>query len=767
MAPRQATKAAYGAVDLWLLVVVCLQFLAVVADECGTRFVDPKSSTVRAQVVFQGSVSSMGPASGDSQIRSANVTIDKIFKGMDVLKRIGVDANGSVMVDWFGQDENRDECVASMSVTKSDEEHIFFTRPSYQRVLQMTALPLSFAQSVKQAVEESLCDTCIQPPEITRVMCQQCARPPVIRKLNARKVKMGQKARLGCYGSGKPHPKFHWLKAGVPLTPGSAGVTIRSTKTSSVLIIRRTTSAHRGQYICRIENDIGRSEKAVDLEIAQRSAAAKPKYNVRNAPDKQECSRINVCLNGGTCYYSPSLDLSFCKCTDGYEGVKCQNEVSAPMRGRVTAGKGMTTNPGVTSEEVTHQSEILQQGTSGAPQTTSRLPQSASDSNGSLGGADTRIAAISAKRDMENDKEFMPTPGRTQSEHSAGSSKHSTETSGNHPASRRHFSNVDEEAQKIILSRLNNNQLQSSECNFEGRCLNGGTCRRVHELDVEICVCREQYTGQRCEQISEKLPLQPKLKYNIRSEKPSPQPKLKYNISNAPDRYVCSVYKCFNGGTCFFSPSLDLSVCECPDGFEGVRCQNVDSTSKTFVSTVTTATQDIRKGQINSNEKEILTVNQKRNMTSQKRTDYFDETTPKSLLVVSTIPTNITNTGQRSGDTATVATTLATPTNNIDSTESTSRKATSSQKSNRRKNKGSSRSRNNSAVGSDNSYIDDESLKLILVRLRKSRLKAGKCRSKDYCLNGGKCRYVHKLAIQVCLCRHGYAGRRCESATQA
>ena len=66
-------------------------------------------------ITDQGSVDSMSPASQNSQVHSANLTIAKVYKGMDVLRGMGIPVQGSVMVDKFGPETDPDECVAAMS----------------------------------------------------------------------------------------------------------------------------------------------------------------------------------------------------------------------------------------------------------------------------------------------------------------------------------------------------------------------------------------------------------------------------------------------------------------------------------------------------------------------------------------------------------------------------------------------------------------------------------------------------------------------------
>ena len=59
----------------------------------------------------------MIPVSHDVLSHSANVTIAKVYKGMDSLKEMGIPPGGNVMVEKFGPETDPDECVADMSGT--------------------------------------------------------------------------------------------------------------------------------------------------------------------------------------------------------------------------------------------------------------------------------------------------------------------------------------------------------------------------------------------------------------------------------------------------------------------------------------------------------------------------------------------------------------------------------------------------------------------------------------------------------------------------
>ena len=66
-------------------------------------------------------------------------------------------------------------------------------------------------------------------------------------------VATGQKAELKCEASGKPAPKFQWLKDGCDVA-GSAGVAITTGNGHSTLTINNIQESQAGDYTCRAFN---------------------------------------------------------------------------------------------------------------------------------------------------------------------------------------------------------------------------------------------------------------------------------------------------------------------------------------------------------------------------------------------------------------------------------------------------------------------------------------------------------------------------------
>ncbi|RUS76521.1 hypothetical protein EGW08_015714, partial [Elysia chlorotica] len=493
------------------------------AEECGTKFVDPSSSTVLAQIVVQGKVDIMIPLSNDLVTHSANVTIAKVYKGMNSLKEMGIPLEGTVMVEKFGPTPDPHECVADMSVLKVEEDLLFFLRPSTSRgVMRLTALPLPAETAIMATMEETLCDTCVSPPKIDRVMCRHCAHAPVIRKGKGRKVRLGRRARLGCFVRSKPPPKFSWKRSGVPVHSGSEGIVIRSTNTSTVLIIKKVRPVHMGEYICKAKNEIGETEKVLLLEVDKQAPTPKPKYNVRNAPDQRVCDRV-VCLNGGTCYYSPSLDLSFCKCTAGFEGVKCENDISVPEMSDATYSS--TTS----SKNIKEEADPLQEST--------------------------------YVTDLQVTKAPTPKPRK------------GSQTPEKHEAENRSHVTSDNDHRRVRCS--------------VNICFNGGTCYYSVALAQLSCQCPEGYSGSKCEASSQpkqnpnesQNPLDPtsqKIKSSL-NEPPLASKSINFftSLKNRKVKFGRCKTKsyCFNGGKCRYLHKERRNICICRSGYSGPRCE--------------------------------------------------------------------------------------------------------------------------------------------------------------------------------------------------
>ncbi|GFS00003.1 neuregulin 2b [Elysia marginata] len=733
-------KAGFAAAPWSLLLHLSLVVMRGAADECGTKFIDPSSSTVLAQIVVQGKVDSMMPAPHHSRTHSANVTIGKVYKGMDVLKGMGIPAQGNVMVDKFGPETDPNECIADMSAMTAEEELLFFLRPSSSHgVLQITALPLPAEHSLRETVEDSLCDSCVSPPEIQRVMCRQCAHAPVITKGKARKVRLGQRARLGCYARGKPSPSFSWTKAGVPINSRSPGITIRTTNTSSILIIRKTANLHRGQYTCTVENGIGQSKRELLLQVTKRASTPKPKYNVRNAPDKRVCDRV-VCLNGGTCYYSPSLDLSFCKCTDGFEGVKCENDISGPEAAEATIATPTNATSAIRPRKMIQcelPSFCLNGGTcfymssiekevckcskgfsgdrceqyifklnkfidsngNGEVKMVHQTPTTAIGTTPPPGHNKSRTLVTEQVLVSSTSSLGMPvtsteTPGREET-FTVSPTSYSGSTLSPRLESSKYHTNVDDEALKIIRSRIANNDQQTTECSFafSDFCLNGGTCTYFLPLSVAVCICPTGFTGKKCQ-------------------------------TSYPEEAASS--------SKIHSVALENQKKRVSPTGEAKRI-----TTQTIKLTKNQAAR--RRHSIFNNADHVACAST--NTCRNGATCYYSITMARTFCVC---PEGFE--GSRcEKQLSSGRSSLSSERQQEDQLSLKVKKVSSSDES---------------SSGVDG--IDDEALKEIISRLKNSRLKARRCKSKGYCLNKGKCRYIHKLDLQVCLCRAGYTGKRCE-----
>ncbi|CAL1526198.1 unnamed protein product [Lymnaea stagnalis] len=322
------------------LLVVCAllswQPPTVSTDECGTKFTDPMSRAVLAQVVFQGTVREMNsPAHYRSSARTANITVGKVYKGMDILKGVGMADGGTVVVSQFGL-EDRDKCIAPETAMHTRAKQIYFLQPSRERhVLQLSAMPLPMEADIEAKVMESLCDSCVKPPVIRGITCQNCIQHPQVKDIETEKVRIGQSTKLRCVAEGNPIPTITWLKDGLPVTSGSGGITVIDRTLASTIRIRQTTSAHFGQYVCIASNILGKSMKEVTLEFdrERRTTTSRP---TRSSTTGQ-CQGKH-CLNGGRCEVTNVQGVStpVCRCRRLYEGPRCEIKTVATDKSQRT-----------------------------------------------------------------------------------------------------------------------------------------------------------------------------------------------------------------------------------------------------------------------------------------------------------------------------------------------------------------------------------------------------------------------------------------------
>ena len=100
---------------------------------CGTKFIDPSSSALLADIVLQGSVEELRQASPLAPLLyRANVTVHKVYKGRELLTEESAGSNrskrirvGFVEVERFGPSENKENCVARVL---TGQAYIFFLR---------------------------------------------------------------------------------------------------------------------------------------------------------------------------------------------------------------------------------------------------------------------------------------------------------------------------------------------------------------------------------------------------------------------------------------------------------------------------------------------------------------------------------------------------------------------------------------------------------------------------------------------------------------
>ncbi|KAK7104996.1 uncharacterized protein [Littorina saxatilis] len=314
---------------------------------CGTKFTDPSSSTILADVVLQGNVEQLRQASPLAPLLyKAYVTVHKVYKGRELLSGVGGEEGGdssdsnhtgrargfvrNIEVERFGPDENRESCVARVLTGNT---YLFFLRvkdvgvrgqrapsasPSTLRrggdvtesshdalLLVNTALPFEMDLKALRQVKKVLCPDCAAVPVIKRLRCKHCATPPRIkRKMTAndtRTVKAGKKLSLRCVARGTPRPSYTWLKDGRVLHRPEEGegaasgrgkasvfrsgsLMIRDARHYSLLVIKKMKPEDQGTYRCLAANAMGEEQQSVQVVVKGRPRPS----STRSDPDPAE-----------------------------------------------------------------------------------------------------------------------------------------------------------------------------------------------------------------------------------------------------------------------------------------------------------------------------------------------------------------------------------------------------------------------------------------------------------------------------------------------
>ncbi|CAG5114502.1 unnamed protein product, partial [Candidula unifasciata] len=78
----------------------------------------------------------------------------------------------------------------------------------------------------------------------------------------------------------------------------------------STLVIRNSVINDTGEYECVARNLLGEVRQSKPLTVTY--------------PHKVPCERHTYCLNGGSCFHIPALEVDICECRADYEGARCE-----------------------------------------------------------------------------------------------------------------------------------------------------------------------------------------------------------------------------------------------------------------------------------------------------------------------------------------------------------------------------------------------------------------------------------------------------------
>ncbi|XP_065163598.1 protein vein-like isoform X3 [Atheta coriaria] len=148
--------------------------------------------------------------------------------------------------------------------------------------------------------------------DVTRTKFEPRLSKPEVNK--PEQLEPGKKARIVCKVRGFPIPFIVWKKNETVLHSNSnIRITYRGRK--STLVIRTTEERDSGRYTCVAQGVDGkRMEASTELRIANSNS------------HEEKCDSNLFCLNGGTCINVTDLKESYCICSDGYTGKRCDQK---------------------------------------------------------------------------------------------------------------------------------------------------------------------------------------------------------------------------------------------------------------------------------------------------------------------------------------------------------------------------------------------------------------------------------------------------------
>lgn len=510
---------------------------------CNTRFTDPASSTLLADIVLQGTVNQLRQASPLApHLYRATVSVHKVYKGQQLLSDRGAAGSrasaSNVTVERFGPEENAENCVARaitgqaylffLRLTDDQQAHANQGSPpagpasdASHTVLLITALPHDIDLQVLRDVKRVLCPGCAARPVIKKLRCKNCAIPPSMRRKMAvddtKLVKPGKRLTLRCVARGVPRPAYTWYKDGRRLGDPpvhadgesssdevyrAGGLSVRTSRRHSLLVIKSVAPSDQGVYQCVAANAVGESHQTARIVIKGSQPPAGDPVTAPGVTSGQASSAVtsdvvsdaclgNPCYHGGTCY-TESDGGARCECTGDYHGRRCQFR-----RRRV--------EPDLAEEgEITGQGSkvILSERSDGQDERHDQVLEldTAVPSSSDTGFDEETVTTDLPHPDSSEDTDTHfdpPTPALPDQPPTFVSEKerrkHLTNARGRYEA------DVTQSGDAAKHSKSGAPKLKVAECPDKDYCMNGGQCKMVVKIQRRFCECPREYAGRRCE----------------------------------------------------------------------------------------------------------------------------------------------------------------------------------------------------------------------------------------------------------------------------
>lgn len=195
----------------------------------------------------------------------------------------------------------RDTCPPVPFNVRSGKKYILFVKKMSPGRYVSVFQPETLKKKVRKAIKKTFCSNCVTAP--------------IVQTLKSKMVREGRGLKMNCKVTNKPHPPatITWYKDGAKLE-SSPKTKIETRRKRSKLVVEGTSPSDAGMYSCKAENILALSESSALVTI--RHAAP--------YPSASECPIESFCLNGGTCQYYQMIGELVCRCTEGFDGQRCQ-----------------------------------------------------------------------------------------------------------------------------------------------------------------------------------------------------------------------------------------------------------------------------------------------------------------------------------------------------------------------------------------------------------------------------------------------------------